>query len=76
MLYYFGVKFSFIYLIFWETHKMDFLHKAFNIILVTFKKGLTKINSQICAYLNEKHQQNIFFVKSHEWNCLYGIEMV
>jgi hypothetical protein len=30
----FGVNFSFIYLIFLETHKMDFLHKAFNIILV------------------------------------------
>jgi hypothetical protein len=60
MLYYFKVNLSFIFFFGGETHKMDFLHKVFNINLVTFKKRLTKINSHICAHLNEKHQPNIF----------------
>jgi hypothetical protein len=57
---------------------MDFDTKASNIILVSFQ---IKVNFQQSffqhnyACLNEKFIQ-MFFVKSHEYNFSYGIEII
>jgi hypothetical protein len=57
---------------------MDFKHKASNIILVTFQMIMlfqeTFIHSHVYACLNEKPHLDVF-MKSHEWNFSYRIEM-
>jgi hypothetical protein len=78
MLYYFEDKFFKFCLVFQKTLKLDFSHKFSFTILVIFQMIMffqkTFIYSHTYVYLNEKSHP-IFFVKSHEWNSSYRIEM-
>ncbi len=38
--------------------------------------GVEKDKISSCVYLNQKPHPNVFFVKSHDWNYSYGIEMI
>jgi hypothetical protein len=56
-------------LVFWKTLEMNFGHKAYNTILLSFKRKFFKL------MLSFK-MKNLFVVKSHEWNFSYGIEVI
>jgi hypothetical protein len=63
------VFFSFISLVFWETHKMDFWHKALNTILIASQKRII-FHQDLCFsyiydHLNENPHIYIIFLWNH-----------
>jgi hypothetical protein len=76
----FGASFLLFHLVFGETYKMDFWHKASNTIFIIFQKRIIfqqffkKFTHLMFIWM--KNVIKMFFVKSQEWNFSYKTEMI
>jgi hypothetical protein len=78
---FFGGRFSFLSLfsILGSTNKMDFSHKIFDIIHVTFQRIIffqAYYYYYTISLVWMKTFIHMFFVKSYDWNFSYGMELV